>query len=198
VAADYTFAPAPVLIETTGEFAIGVTGILRDPSTNAQVQLYDLNESPIATLLVGSKGAHQGFKADIPFGNLDFGSVILPSASLEQQAAALTAVLTANEAAADAATAVTTANEAMTIAEGAASPSVIGDITGLQTALDAKAAKTNAPYLMPYSATMPTRPNYAGPVIFQVPAAVATAAPRNGTTTGGTAAAANGDIFWTN
>ena len=37
----YTFAPAPVLVETTGEFAIGVTGVLRATEGGEPVQVTD-------------------------------------------------------------------------------------------------------------------------------------------------------------
>lgn len=95
---DYTYAPAPVLVETTGEFAIGATGVLRPSDGGDAVAIYDLNGSTITNILVGPKGAHQGFRADIPYGVLDFGSVLLPTVSQEQQNAALTALATAQEA----------------------------------------------------------------------------------------------------
>ena len=95
--AAYTYAPAPVLVETTGEFAIGVTGVLKDDD-GTPVQAYDLNDSPIGGITVGPKGAHQAFKADIPNGVLDFGSVLLPTSSQQQQEAGLSALATANSA----------------------------------------------------------------------------------------------------
>ena len=88
----YTFAPAPVLVETTGEFAIGATGVLRPTGGGDPVQVYDMNDSPLASVTVGPKGAHQSFKADIPHGVLDFGSVLLPTESLEQRQGAITSV----------------------------------------------------------------------------------------------------------
>lgn len=91
----YTFSPAPVLVETTGEFAIGATGVLRPTEGGDPVQVYDLNGSPLPSVAVGLKGAHQAFKADIPHGTLDFGSVLLPTISLEALTAALTAQQTA-------------------------------------------------------------------------------------------------------
>lgn len=94
----YTYAPAPVLVETTGEFAIGATGVFRATESGPPVNFYDLNDSPLATISVGPKGAHQAFKADIPYGILDFGSVLLPSMSIQQQEAALTASTKAQEA----------------------------------------------------------------------------------------------------
>lgn len=96
--ADYTFAPAPVLIESTGEFAIGATGVLRATEGGVSVQIYDLNNSPMASIVVGPKGAHQAFRADVPHGLLDFGSVLLPTSSLEQQQAGITALNTAQDA----------------------------------------------------------------------------------------------------
>lgn len=102
---DYTFAPAPVLVETTGEFAIGAVGVLRATDNGDPVTIYDLNDSPIAGVLVGPKGAHAAFKADISDGVLDFGSVILPTESLEQRRAALEARSLAISASATATTA---------------------------------------------------------------------------------------------
>lgn len=89
---DFTFAPAPVLVEETGEFAIGATGVLRSTQDGQAVQMYDLNGSPLPSILVGPKGAHQAFKADIPNGVLDFGSVQVTKISDEAQVAALEAV----------------------------------------------------------------------------------------------------------
>lgn len=94
----YTFAPAPVLVESTGAFAIGATGVLRATEGGDPVPIFDLNGSPLTSIQVGPKGAHQGFTADIPNGVLDFGSVLLPSISLEQQESGLTAVAVANAA----------------------------------------------------------------------------------------------------
>lgn len=99
MAADYTYAPAPVLVETTGDFAIGATGVLREVAGGPAVAIYDLSTgNSITSILVGPKGAHQSFRADIASGILDFGSVLLPSASLELQEAAFVAVDTANSA----------------------------------------------------------------------------------------------------
>lgn len=104
---DFTFAPAPVLVETTGEFAIGATGVLRATEGGDPVQVYDLNDSPLPSITVGPKGAHQAFKADISDGVLDFESVLLPSQSLESQRAGLEAKALATAAAANAQTALT-------------------------------------------------------------------------------------------
>lgn len=98
----YTFAPAPVLVEATGEFAIGATGTLASSSGGAAVSTWDLNGSPLASILVGPKGAHQAFKADIPHGVLNFGSVQIVAISVEAQQAAITAQETADQAVADA------------------------------------------------------------------------------------------------
>lgn len=94
----YTYAPAAVLVETTGAFAIGATGVLRASASSSPVLIYDLNGSPISSILVGPKGAHQAFMADIAYGVLDFGSVLLPVVSSEQTSAAVSAVATANQA----------------------------------------------------------------------------------------------------
>lgn len=109
---DYTYAPAPVLVETTGDFAINATGVLRASDGGDPVQVFDLNGSPLTSVLVGPKGAHQAFKADLSDGILDFGSVLLPAISLEAQRAALLAVEKADAA-------LTTAGEAMSIAQAA-------------------------------------------------------------------------------
>lgn len=110
--ADYTYPPAPVFVETTGELAIGATGVLRTVDGVDPIPVYDLNDSPLPSILVGPKGAHQAFKADIAEGVLDFGSVLLPTISLEQYRAALTVVGVANQAAADAAAALSLAQQA--------------------------------------------------------------------------------------
>ena len=88
--AAYTFGPAPVLVEATGEFAIGATGVLRESAGGAEIPIFDLNDSPLSSILVGPKGAHQAFKSDVASGVLDFGSVELPTISLEALTAALT------------------------------------------------------------------------------------------------------------
>jgi hypothetical protein len=106
----YTYAPAPVLVESTGEFAINATGVLRATDGGDPVQVFDLNGSPLPSVLVGPKGAHQAFTAELSDGVLDFGSVLLPAISLETQRAALLALERANAA-------LTTAGEAMSIAQ---------------------------------------------------------------------------------
>lgn len=103
--ADYTFAPAPVFVEETGEFAIGSTGVLRDVAGGTQQLVYDLNDLPLDFITVGPKGAHQAFKADVAHGVLDFGSVEIVAVSAEAQQAAITAEQTAEQAVADAQTA---------------------------------------------------------------------------------------------
>jgi hypothetical protein len=110
--ADYTFPPAVVLVESTGDPAIGATGVLRPEAGADPVPVYDLNDSLISNILVGPLGVHQGFKADIPNGLLDFGSVLLPSESMEQRAAGLTAQATADAALAAATAATTAATDA--------------------------------------------------------------------------------------
>lgn len=105
----YTYSPAAVLIEETGDFAIGATGVLRPTTAGDPALIYDLNGSPITSIVVGPKGAHQAFMADISHGVLDFGSVLLPAISMEQHAAAFTVVE-------DAATALSTAEEALAVA----------------------------------------------------------------------------------
>lgn len=89
--AAYTFPSAVVLIEATGDLAIGATGVLRPSAGGNPVQVYDLNGSPIPNVVVGARGVHQPFQADIPDGVLDFGSVLLTSISQESMTAAITA-----------------------------------------------------------------------------------------------------------
>ncbi|TYP82085.1 hypothetical protein [Blastococcus xanthinilyticus] len=101
---DFTYGPAPVLVEASGDFAIGATGTFR-ASDGTPAPIYDLNGSPLASITVGPKGAHQAFKADIPDGVLDFGSVELPAVSIEAISAALDAQQAAREASASAAAA---------------------------------------------------------------------------------------------
>ena len=94
----YTYAPAPVLVESTGEFAIGATGVLR-PSAGAEpVPIWDLNDSPLSGILVGPFGAHQAFKADIPDGVGDFGSTLVVAVSVESIRSGLTATAVAESA----------------------------------------------------------------------------------------------------
>ncbi|MCZ2837127.1 phage upper tail fiber protein [Modestobacter sp. VKM Ac-2985] len=88
---DFTFSPSAVLVESTGDFAIGATGVLRVVAGGATVPVYDLNGSALPNIVVGPKGAHQAFKADIPDGILDFGSVLLPAVSNESLTAAIDA-----------------------------------------------------------------------------------------------------------
>lgn len=88
--AAYTFAPAVVLVEATGDLDAGATGVLRTAAGGDIVPIYDLNDSPIAVVTVGVKGAHQSFKADVPSGILDFGSdVLIPTICQEALTAAL-------------------------------------------------------------------------------------------------------------
>lgn len=196
----YTYAPAPVLIEVTGEFAIGVSGVLRDPVSNASVQVYDLNGSPMSSVTVGPKGAHQAFKADISYGTLDFGSVLLPTSSLEQQAAGLTALGVANTAATSAAAAATSA--AASAASAAAAVSQLADLvtggelaTSIEAALDASLETLPTATILRYNFASNTwggkvRPATVRPVFFLHPT---TARPAlNGTTAGGTLAAVPG------
>lgn len=95
---EYTYSPAPVLVETTGEFAIGATGVLRPLDGGDPVPVFDLNDSPLLSVQVGPRGAHQAFKADIPNGVLDFGSTQIVAVSVEAITAALTAIGIANDA----------------------------------------------------------------------------------------------------
>ena len=120
---EYKFKAAPVLVETTGEFAIGATGVLRPEAGADPVQVYDLNGSPLPSVTVGPKGAHQDFLADIPDGVLDFGSVQLVAISVESFRAGLGA-----GAAADTATAAA--------AEAAAAAATVADRLGM-TVIDA-------------------------------------------------------------
>jgi hypothetical protein len=199
----YTFPQAPVLNDSTGEFAIGSTGFLRDTSTNAPVQMYDLNGSPIATIIVGSKGAHSAFKADVPHGVLDFGSVLLPSASLEQQAAGIIAVDTANDAATSAAaaqtSAATAAAEAAAMADQLDGLTSTGDVNTLIASALASALETNlTPIVRRFNFASNTwgttvRPATVRPVFWVHPEASRPAL--NGTTAGGSLAAVPGIDF---
>lgn len=90
-----------------------------------------------------------------------------------------------------------TAAERTKLAGLTATPA-IADVTGLQSALDAKAAASNTPRILPYSATLPTRPNYPGPVIIQIPDSIKGTVTFGGTTAGGTTALVNNlDHVWT-
>lgn len=197
---DYTYAPAPVLIEVTGEFAIGVAGVLKDSGTGAPAQAYDLNGSPLTSIVVGPKGAHQAFKADIPYGTLDFGSVQLPTSSLEQQAAGLIAVSTANAAATSSAAAATSAANAAATASAVESQladlTTGGEVSTLIASALASALETNqTPVVLRYNFTLNTwgtqvRPPTTRPVFFLHPQAARPAL--TGTTAGGTLAAVPG------
>lgn len=115
--ASYTFGPAPVLVETTGEFAIGATGVFRPLGGGDPVPVADLNNSPLPNILVGPKGAHGAFTADIPAGVLDFGSVLIPKVCDE----AVTAAIDAREVAESARSTAETAAQAATSAALSAS-----------------------------------------------------------------------------
>lgn len=93
MAADYTFDEAVVLVEGTGELAIGATGVLLPPLGGDPVQVYDMNGSPIPNVVVGPFGVHQQFRADIPQGLLDFGSKVLVKESQQQRDAGMAALL---------------------------------------------------------------------------------------------------------
>lgn len=118
----YRYSPDTVMVETTGELAIGATGVLRATEGGDPVNLYDLNGSAIPSVLVGPKGAHQAFKADIPNGVLDFGSVILPKLSDQAQVAAIDAMAAAENAETIANDASATASQALATAQLAATP----------------------------------------------------------------------------
>lgn len=122
----YRYGPDSVLVETTGEFAIGATGIFRATEGGDPVAVTDLNGSPIPSILVGPKGAHQAFKADIPNGVLDFGSVLLPKISDEAQAAGLDAMSVAAGAALTAQQAQAAAQDAANSAATSAATSASG------------------------------------------------------------------------
>lgn len=81
--AAYTFGEAVVLVQVTGDLAIGATGVLRATEGGDPVPIFDLNDSPIPSVLVGPKGTHHPFKADIEWGVLDFGSAQLVAESIE-------------------------------------------------------------------------------------------------------------------
>lgn len=87
----YTFPAAPVHVESTGGFAIGSTGVLRAYVGGEAVPMWDMNDSPITSVTVGQAGAYPDFKADIPDGVMDFGSVPITAISKESFTAALDA-----------------------------------------------------------------------------------------------------------
>lgn len=122
--AAYTFPSAVVLVEGTGQLAVGATGLLRTNAGSASVQMYDLNGSPLPSVVVSSQGVHQPFTADIGHGVLDFGSVILPAISLEAMTAALE-VLQSSEAAAAAASASAASAEAAAVSSGVAADAAV-------------------------------------------------------------------------
>lgn len=141
---DFVYSPAPVLVEATGNFAIGSTGVLRPAEGGAPVQVWDLNESPLASVIVGPKGAHQAFKADIAHGVLDFGSVMLPAISDEAKASALTvqeaaqgAATSAESAASAAAAAAASADASRNVTDSAVAEFLGSDQTATSAALKA-------------------------------------------------------------
>jgi hypothetical protein len=87
---DYTYSPDTVLVEATGELAIGAIGVLRVVAGGEPVDMWDMVDSPISSITVGPTGAHQAFKADVPYGVLDFESVQMPKVSDEAIAAVVT------------------------------------------------------------------------------------------------------------
>lgn len=201
MAADYTYAPAPVLDDSTGDFAIGVAGVLKTADGVSTSPMYDLNGSSITSIVVGSKGAHPGFRADIPNGLLDFGSVLIPSASLEQQQAGLVAVTTADAAAEDATAAVAAADAATVVANDAASAVADAPSTGEVETLIAEAVAAgvaDALRVLRYNFASNTwggkvRPPGAQPVLFVHPQAARP--PLNGTIAGGVLAVVPGTDY---
>lgn len=118
--ADYTFAGNTVLVEGTGEFAVGATGVLRTSSDGPPLPIYDLNDSPISEIIVGPRGVHQAFKADEPDGLLDFGSAMIPVVSQESHRAGMRAIEVAEGAAVQAGEAMGQASDAAAAARLAA------------------------------------------------------------------------------
>lgn len=88
--ADYTFSEDTVLVASTGELAIGATGVLRATLDGPALPIYDLNGSPLNVITVGPVGVHQAFKADVAYGLLDFGSAKLTKVSDEAIASVIT------------------------------------------------------------------------------------------------------------
>lgn len=100
--ADYTFKAASVVDVTTGQLAAsGVTGVLRPVGGGDALTMYDLNGSVIPHVTVGV-GAYPDFRADVAFGELDFGATKILAVSFESMTAAITADQTAQQAVADA------------------------------------------------------------------------------------------------
>lgn len=118
--ADFTYAANTVLSESTGEFAVGATGVLRETADGPPVSIYDLNDSPLQVISVGSRGVHQAFKADIPDGILDFGSALLSVVSAESHRAGLRAITVAEAAVESAQDSLAAAQAAAQDAEDAA------------------------------------------------------------------------------
>lgn len=106
----FTYTPDTVLIEATGELAVGATGVFRDQAGGVEQPIFDLNGNPIPNVVVGPAGAHQAFKAARAFGVLDFGSAQLVKVSAEAYEAAIDAQQTADQAVADVQTALAQVN----------------------------------------------------------------------------------------
>lgn len=91
--AEYTYGQAAVLVQaggvSTDVFAVGAHGVLRTAVDGPESPIYDINGSPLPYLTVGETGAYQFFRADIPFGVLDFGSALITAVSNEAIAAPL-------------------------------------------------------------------------------------------------------------
>lgn len=115
----YTFSEGVVLIEATGQLAIGATGVFRAATGGDPVTIYDLNDSVIPSVAVGPLGVRQAFKADIPRGLLDFGSVVIVARSDELMDAAFEAQAISEQAALDAAAAATSSQAAAAAAAAA-------------------------------------------------------------------------------
>lgn len=117
--ADFTYPPGTVLDESTGEFSVGSTGVLRNANGDA-VDIFDLNDSPIPSIRVGARGVHEAFKANVPDGLLDFGSTLMPVVSQESHRAGLQAIQVAEAAVESAQSAETAASDAANSARDAA------------------------------------------------------------------------------
>lgn len=118
---DFTYPSATVLIERTGELAVGAAGVLRSTVDGDELPIYDLDGSPITHIRVRARGVHQPFKADVPDGLLDFGAATLfPVVSSESHRSGMQAIQIAEAATDVAAEAVTAAEQATSAAQVAA------------------------------------------------------------------------------
>ncbi|GAB2698308.1 hypothetical protein [Thalassiella azotivora] len=112
---DYSYEARLVLDQATGRPAAGVTGTLRATQGGPAVETWDPNDQP-APIVTSDHGIAYDWKADIPFGYLDFGSYGLFVTSMEH----IGSVSDAQAAASSAAQSAQAAADAQAAAEAAA------------------------------------------------------------------------------